>query len=86
MFPQAGFEDRPLWFNGVQIRRVRGQIFQVTAFGFDKSLGGSGLMEGRIVHQDGLPRTQLRQQRLLQPCIEHPRITIALKAHGGHEL
>lgn len=49
MFPQAGFEDRPLWFNGVQSRRVRGQIFQVTAFGFDKSLGGSGLREGRIV-------------------------------------
>ncbi len=40
MFPQAGFENSPLTFNGVQVEGVGRQIFQGTAFAFDECLRG----------------------------------------------
>jgi hypothetical protein len=48
MFPQPGFEDCPLGFTGVQIGRIRGQIFQVTTFTFDESLGAGDLWKDAL--------------------------------------
>lgn len=85
MFPQPGFEDGPLRFNRIEVRRIRRKIFQRTPLAFDQRSGRRGLVKRRVVHHHDLARTQLGQEDLLQPRIEHQRVAIALKSHGGQQ-
>jgi len=43
-------------------------------------------MERSIVHQDDLAWLKLGEQNVLQPGVEHERVTITLKSHRGEQL
>jgi len=57
-------------FDGIQVRRVRGQIAQLGADRFDGCANSSDLVAGEIVHHYNIARFQGGHQMLLYPGAE----------------
>jgi hypothetical protein len=52
---------------------------------FESPLHLNSFMEGSVVHDDGLPRSQFGKQDFLGPRLEKRCIAGAIKSHGGQD-
>ena len=70
-------------FNGVEVRRVSGQVFElVPGFG-DDILDILSLVESGVVHHDDASRRKFGQQVLHGPCPENISMNVCLEQPDG---
>ena len=71
--------------DGVEIWRVRGQVFQLVLCLLTLSLHGRAFMERCVVHYNHALGWQFRQQILLDPGGENFRVDIPLEGTQGQQ-
>ena len=75
----------PFMLDGVEIWRVRGQVFQLVLCLLKLSLHGRAFTERCVVHYNHALGWQFRQQILLDPGNENFRVDIPLEGTQGQQ-
>lgn len=86
-FAQEGFEHAIGFLDRVEVRRIRRQIAQACAGGFDRFTYACDLMGGDIVHDDNVAALKRWRQALLDIGHKDCSIHGAMDHHGcGHAI
>jgi len=83
--PSGCLSLNPFMLDGVEIWRVRGQVFQLVFCLLKLSLHGRAFMERCVVHYNHALGWQSRQQILLDPGGENFRVDIPIEGTQGQQ-